>query len=281
MTATVKEIKNKTEQYFVSKNIPNAKLDTDLILAHCLEIKRLDLYLELERPIFEQQLDKIRECVRRRGKREPLQYILGFTEFFNLTLKVDSRALIPRQETEYMIDLCLSVVEDASRVLDLGTGSGIIALALATALPNSEVWAVDQNEGALDLAKENAKLLGLERRVDFLVSDWLAQVPQEPLFNLIVANPPYLSEAELDCAEPEVKEYEPRDALVSKEEGLCDLKRIIDAAHLFLSPEGWLVLETGITQHEALSEVARKIGYRTIESKRDLQNQPRFLFMQR
>lgn len=281
MTATVKEIKQKTEQYFVSKNIPNAKLDTDLILAHCLEIKRLELYLELDRPIFQEQLDKIRECVRRRGKREPLQYILGFTEIFNLTLKVDSRALIPRQETEYMIELCLTVIKEATRVLDLGTGSGIIALALATALPDSEVCAVDQNEDALNLAKENAKRLGLESRVDFLVSDWLTQVPNEPLFNLIVANPPYLSEAELDCAEPEVKEYEPRDALVSKEAGLCDLKAIIETAHSFLKQEGWLVLETGIAQHEALSEVARSIGYRTIESKRDLQNQPRFLFMQR
>ena len=281
MTATVKEIKQKTEQYFVSKNIPNAKLDTDLILAHCLEIKRLELYLELDRPIFQEQLDKIRECVRRRGKREPLQYILGFTEIFNLTLKVDSRALIPRQETEYMIELCLTVIKEATRVLDLGTGSGIIALALATALPDSEVCAVDQNEDALNLAKENAKRLGLESRVDFLVSDWLTQVPNEPLFNLIVANPPYLSEAELDCAEPEVKEYEPRDALVSKEAGLCDLKTIIETAHSFLKQEGWLVLETGIAQHEALSEVARSIGYRTIESKRDLQNQPRFLFMQR
>ena len=281
MTATVKEIKQKTEQYFVSKNIPNAKLDTDLILAHCLEIKRLELYLELDRPIFQEQLDKIRECVRRRGKREPLQYILGFTEIFNLTLKVDSRALIPRQETEYMIELCLTVIKEATRVLDLGTGSGIIALALATALPDSEVCAVDQNEDALNLAKENAKRLGLESRVDFLVSDWLTQVPNEPLFNLIVANPPYLSEAELDCAEPEVKEYEPRDALVSKEAGLCDLKTIIETAHSFLKQEGWLVLETGIAQQEALSEVARSIGYRTIESKRDLQNQPRFLFMQR
>ena len=281
MTATVKEIKQKTEQYFVSKNIPNAKLDTDLILAHCLEIKRLELYLELDRPIFQEQLDKIRECVRRRGKREPLQYILGFTEIFNLTLKVDSRALIPRQETEYMIELCLTVIKEATRVLDLGTGSGIIALALATALPDSEVCAVDQNEDALNLAKENAKRLGLESRVDFLVSDWLTQVPNEPLFNLIVANPPYLSEAELDCAEPEVKEYEPRDALVSKEAGLCDLKTIIETAHSFLKQEGWLVLETGIAQHEVLSEVARSIGYRTIESKRDLQNQPRFLFMQR
>ena len=281
MTATVKEIKQKTEQYFVSKNIPNAKLDTDLILAHCLAIKRLDLYLELDRPIFQEQLDKIRECVRRRGKREPLQYILGFTEIFNLTLKVDSRALIPRQETEYMIELCLTVIKEAPRVLDLGTGSGIIALALATALPDSEICAVDQNEDALNLAKENAKRLGLEGRVDFFVSDWLTQVSNDPLFNLIVANPPYLSEAELDCAEPEVKEYEPRDALVSKEAGLCDLKTIIETAHSFLKQEGWLVLETGIEQHEALSEVAGSIGYRTIESKRDLQNQPRFLFIQR
>ena len=116
MTATLKEIRGKTEHYFISKGVPNAKLDADLIIAHCLGIKRLDIYLSLERPIYEQELNAIRNCVRRRGQREPL-HILGYTELFNYRLKVDPRALIPGQETEYLIELCLPLVVNQARCL--------------------------------------------------------------------------------------------------------------------------------------------------------------------
>lgn len=280
MTATLKDIRDKTEHYFISKKVPNAKLDTDLIIAHCLGIQRLEIYLDLERPIYEKELDNIRECVRRRGKREPLQYILGFTEVFNCQIKVDSRALIPRQETEYMIELCMQLIGEQARVLDLGTGSGVIALALAKAFPKISVLAIDQSLEALALAKENASALALNERVDFLMSDWFSKVPQAETFDLIVANPPYLSQSDLKTAEPEVTEFEPTNALVSEEGGLLDLKRIIQNAPNFLAEKGWLVLETGIEHEAILSEFANALGYVNISCENDLENRPRFLLLQ-
>lgn len=280
MTATLKEIRGKTERYFISKGVPNAKLDADLIIAHCLGIKRLDIYLSLERPIYEQELNAIRNCVRRRGQREPLQYILGYTELFNYRLKVDPRALIPRQETEYLIELCLPLVVNQARVLDLGTGSGAIALVIAMERPGISVLAVDKHETALSLAIENAAALEVGERVDFLISDWFDQVPKEKKYDLIVSNPPYLTDTELKTAEPEVSQFEPKQALISQEEGLFDLKKIIEKAPSFLAENGWLVVETGLNQKVALEDHARALGYQKVSTEKDLLNRDRFLLMQ-
>ena len=134
---TVREIKERTETFFSQKNVPNAKLDTDILIAHSLGMKRLDLYLDMERPLTEQQLDVLRPLVKRRATREPLQYIIGSTDFYGLTLKVDSRALIPRQETEELVDRIVARLSEApKRILDLGTGSGAIAFALASKYPH-------------------------------------------------------------------------------------------------------------------------------------------------
>ena len=281
MMLTLREIKSKTEKFFSEKGIPNGKLDTDLILSHALNLKRLDLYLDLDRPIYEEVLNQLREMVRRRAMREPLQYILGETVFFNCTFRVDKRALIPRPETELLVEQILPKAQEAEHVLELGTGSGAIVLALANAGVHAEITAIDRNPEALALAKSNADALGLSEQIKFLESDWLSGVPAEKQFDLIISNPPYLSQALYESAEPEVRDFEPKQALLSAESGMADIKTIMQQSFSFLKPNGYLVFETGTDQHAELSKQAEQIGYKGIRTSQDLNGYERFLWMQR
>jgi release factor glutamine methyltransferase len=281
MLLTLREIKSKTEKFFSEKGIPNEKLETDLILSHALNLKRLDLYLDLERPIYEKELNHMREMVRRRAMREPLQYILGESYFFNCSLRVDKRALIPRPETELLVEQILPLLQDAKHILELGTGSGAIVCALAKAGVAAEIIAVDRDTEALALAKSNADALALSEQITFLESDWLSAVSRENSFDMIISNPPYLSQELYDSAEPEVKEYEPKQALLSGDAGMSDFKIIMEQAYSFLKPEGYLVFETGTDQHAELSKEANRIGYHRIKTTQDLNGYDRFLWMQR
>ena len=281
MLLTLREIKSKTEKFFSEKGIPDGKLDTDLILSHALKLKRLDLYLDLDRPIYEKELNQMREMVRRRAMREPLQYILGETVFFNCTLRVDKRALIPRPETEFLVEQILPKAQEAEHILELGTGSGAIVLALAKAGVPSEITAIDRCPEALALAKSNADALGLSEQITFFESDWLSDVPVEKPFDLIISNPPYLSQALYESAEQEVRDFEPKQALLSAESGMADIKKIMQQSLSFLKPNGVLVFETGADQHAELSKEAEQIGYQGIRTTQDLNGYDRFLWMQR
>lgn len=281
MLLTLREVKSKTEKFFSEKGIPNGKLDTDLLLSHALKIKRLDLYLDLDRPISEKELNQMRDMVRRRGMREPLQYILGETVFFNCSLRVDKRALIPRPETEFLVEQILPKAQGAERVLELGTGSGAIVLALVKAGVSAEITAIDLDPEALALAQSNADSLGLSEQITFLESDWLSNVPAEKQFDLIISNPPYLTQAMYESAEPEVREFEPKQALLSAEAGMADIKKIMQQSFSFLNPNGYLVFETGTDQHAKLSKEAEQIGYQEIRTTQDLNGYDRFLWMQR
>ena len=281
MLLTQREIKSKTEQFFSEKGIPNEKLDTDLILSHALKLKRLDLYLDLDRPIYEKELNHMRDMVRRRAMREPLQYILEECSFYNCSLRVDKRALIPRPETELLVEQILSLLEDAEHILELGTGSGAIVLAIAKAGISGEITAVDRDPEALALAKSNADALGLADKITFLESDWLSALSSEKQFDVIISNPPYLSQALYELAEPEVKDFEPKQALLSADAGMSDLKMIMRQSFDFLKPKGHLVFETGTDQHEELSKEANIIGYHGIRTTQDLNGYDRFLWMQR
>mgnify|MGYP006245034317 FL=1 len=281
MLLTLREIKSKTEKFFSEKGIPNWKLDTDLLLSHALKIKRLDLYLDLDRPISEKELNQMRDMVRRRAMREPLQYILGETVFFNCSLRVDKRALIPRPETELLVEQILPKAQGAERVLELGTGSGAIVLALAKAGVSAEITAIDLDPEALALAQSNADSLGLSEQITFFESDWLSNVPAEKQFDLIISNPPYLTQAMYESAEPEVREFEPKQALLSAEAGMADIKKIMQQSFNFLNPNGYLVFETGADQHAKLSKEAEQIGYQEIRTTQDLNGYDRFLWMQR
>lgn len=277
---SIREIKQRTESFFKEKGVPDAKLDTDTLIAHSLGLKRLDLYLDLDRPLTDAQLAELRPLVKRRANREPLQYIIGWTEFYGLKLKVDRRALIPRHETEELVELIVERLETAPRsILDLGTGSGALGLAFASKYPEAEVTAVDRSAEALALAKENAEALELSDRIDFLEGSWFAPLAEDARFDLIVSNPPYLTEAEMQTAEPEVVRHEPHSALVSGSDGLDDLRTLLAHCRMYLADGGLFAMETGIAQDESLRAMAVQASLEG-KSIEDLSGRPRFFFVE-
>jgi release factor glutamine methyltransferase len=275
---TLLEVIKKTTDFFAAKDVENPRLNAELLIGHVLGLQRMQLYLQFERLVTEPELEKIRPLVKRRSQREPLQYILGETEFFHLKLKIDRRALIPRPETEHLCELITQRLSaPPATILDLGTGSGAIALGLAAFYPNATVTALDVSETALDLARENAGALGLAGRMRLLCSDWFAALEPGVRFELIVANPPYLSEQETAATMPEVRGHEPLMALSSGTDGIGALTRIIAQAPHFLAESGLLALETGFDQQAVLRERAAAAGFARVESLRDLSDRDRYL----
>ncbi|HRE81609.1 MAG TPA: peptide chain release factor N(5)-glutamine methyltransferase [Opitutaceae bacterium] len=274
------EIIKKSTDFLAAKGVENARFNAEWLIGHALGLKRMQLYVQFERELLELELEKIRPLLRRRAAHEPLQYILGETLFAGLTLKCDRRALIPRPETEYLIELILKRVEDQPprSILDLGTGTGAIALALAKALPEAVITAGDFSPDALALARENASATGLSERIHFLETNWFSALPAGSRFDLIVSNPPYLTPAEVQEASAEVREFEPHSALVGGEQGLDDLSQLIAQSQAYLNPGGWLALETGIAQHGGLQKQAERAGWSRFESVRDLTDRDRYVF---
>ncbi|WP_269523930.1 peptide chain release factor N(5)-glutamine methyltransferase [Coraliomargarita parva] len=278
---SIREVKERTESFFASKGVPNPKLDTDILIAHSLGMKRLELYLDMDRPLTEAQLAELRPLVKRRANREPLQYIVGTVDFCGLRLKTDARALIPRHETEELVELVVEQLKAApKRILDLGTGTGALALALATQYPEAEVAAVDLSADALDLARENAQDSVGPERVSFYQGSWFEPLPEGAPFDLIVSNPPYLTEVEMTTAEPEVTGHEPHSALVSGKDGLNDLRLILAEVAHYLAPGGLLAMETGIAQKEQLDVFSGRAGLKG-QCLEDLSGRPRFYFVRR
>ena len=199
----------KAAEFLARKGLEKPRMEAEHLFAAGLGLKRLDLYLQFERLLNDDEVKRLRDLTVRRGNREPLQHIVGKAEFRDLVLKSDKRALIPRPETEELIDLALALFpeDQAVRVLDLGTGSVAIALALAAERPLWKVDAVDRSADALALARENAAQCNLAERVNFAESDWFAAVTDA--YDLIVSNPPYLTEAEVAEADPEVRDFDP------------------------------------------------------------------------
>jgi release factor glutamine methyltransferase len=276
---TVLEIIRRTTEFLASRGVESPRLSAEHLVGHALGLNRMRLYLEFERPLTEPELVCIRPLVKRRSQREPLQHILGEVDFAGVRLKVDRRALIPRPETELLVEVVASwAVENppVARIADLGTGTGAIALGLAERLPSVTVLAVDREDAALTLARENGAARSCGARVEFVRSDWFTAMPSAP-YDIIVSNPPYLSEAELVDVAPEVRDFEPRSALVAAEDGLGDLLKIISGAGEHLRRGGLLALETGPSQHAALIAAATAAGYSKVEPRRDLAGRDRFI----
>ena len=262
------EVLRRSTQYLEDRGSPTARLDAELLLAHGLGVSRIELYTGHDRPMTESELEVCRELVRRRGDREPVAYIVGTRGFRHLDLKVDSCVLVPRPETELVVDRCLELLRGVEQpaVLDVGTGSGAIALAIASELPAARVTATDISPAALDVAWANAVALGLAvevRRGDLL--DGL----DDRRFDLIVSNPPYVSEQEIEDLEPEVAVHEPRLATVAGD-GLDAYRRLLPDAREHLAEGGWLVLECGAGQAAWLSGELGRLGYGSIDIARDL-----------
>ncbi len=279
---TVLEVIQKTTDFFTARGVESARLNAELLVGHALGLKRMALYLQFERVLSETELEAIRPLVRRRGQREPLQYILGEVEFCGLRLKVDRRALIPRPETEYLVELLTArLTKPPASILDLGTGSGALALAFARHYPDSQVTGVDLQSPALALAGENAGLNGMPDRLTWLISDWFSALPTDARYDLIVANPPYLTEEETTAAAPEVRLFEPISALASSDAGMADIKVILTQASRHLNPDGLIGLETGIAQHAELLAWGERAGLTAWESCPDLTGRDRYVFARR
>jgi release factor glutamine methyltransferase len=275
---TVLEVVQKTTDFLAGKGVESARLNAELLIGHALGLKRMQLYLQFERVLAEAELEKIRPLVKRRSQREPLQYILGDTEWAGVKLKVDKRALIPRPETELLVELVVErLAAPPTRILDLGTGAGAIALALAKRYENAAVTAVDASEDALALAAENAVALGCADRMNLVKSNWYESLRADEPYDVIVSNPPYLTAEETAAAEPEVRVHEPVSALTAAEEGLADLRVIIAGAGERLAPGGLLALETGIAQHAELVRCLEGAGFVAVESRQDLTGRDRFM----
>ena len=275
---TLLEIIKRSTDFLDKHGVDSARLNAELLVGHALGLKRMQLYMQFERPLAEAELEKIRPLMKRRSSREPLQYIIGTAEFCGLTLKVDRRALIPRPETERLVEIITErLVLPPATVLDLGTGTGAIALALAQRYPTAAVTGVDRSLEALALSRENATLCQLTEKVRWLESNWFVGVPEGERFQLIVANPPYLTKGEVTEAEPEVREFEPVGALTPGENGASDLEHILLTSCGRLEAGGLLALETGISQHAALVALAKAQGYGVVESLPDLTGRDRYI----
>jgi len=277
---TVLEVLQSTTAYFQKRHIENPRLNAEHLLAHVLGRKRIELYLylEFERKLLESELTPLREMVRRRGAREPLQHLLGTVEFYGRTFGCDKRALVPRPETEQLVELLISRFKSEishSRMIDVGTGSGVIALSLAAEFPEAEVVGADISEPALMLARENAERLGLANRVRFQRSNLLENV--QPGFDLVAANLPYVSTEHRRNLSREVL-HDPEVAIFA---GACGdelLQELIARAPSWLQPGGILALEIGIGQSEALILALAEKNYRDIFNEKDYSGVTRFLF---
>jgi release factor glutamine methyltransferase len=285
----VLDLTRKAAAVFRERGFENARLESELLLAGVLGVRRLDLYLQHERPLSAEELQRYRDAVRRRLRHEPLQYVLGTAAFRTLELKVDRRVLIPRPETEVLVGAVLAWAAarhgqglPAASVLDIGTGSGAIALSLAAEGAFARIVATDVSPDALQLARENAGRCGLADRVEFRCGPLFGAVEAGERFAVIVSNPPYVAEPDRAMLAPEVREHEPELALFAGADGLAVIEDLIAVAPVYMEAGGLLALEIGSGQADAVLELARRRGAWTAERiVQDLAGRPRFMLAER
>lgn len=256
------------------KHHSNARLESELLISHLLQKKRSYLFAHPEQALTPQQLDQLHQLVRRRVAGEPIAYLLEEKEFWSLPLKVTKDTLIPRPETEMLVELTLQLLPQNAmqKVADLGTGTGAVALAIASERPNWQIVAVDNADAALAVARENAARLEIHT-VEFLKSDWCEALPKIG-YNAIVSNPPYIAEMDKHLDEGDVR-FEPKAALVAENDGLKALNHIILEATKYLTKNGWLLVEHGYDQGKYVREMMAEAGYGDVATKYDLSGHER------
>jgi release factor glutamine methyltransferase len=270
-TWSIRRVVKWSAEDFAARGIDTARLDAELVVAHALGIDRVKLYMDLDRPLVPAELAKIRELVTRRRKREPVAYILGRRELWGRTFEVSPAVLVPRPETETLIERALAILpaDAAGPVLDLGTGSGCIAITLAAERAALEVDAADLSGEALAIATRNAERLGVAGRVKMLEGDLFAAIPARREYALAVANPPYVAERDRGTLAPDVL-HEPALALFGGEDGLAVVRRIAGGIGGWLAPEGRLLVEIGAGQAAAVRAIVEAAGLEWVEAHRDL-----------
>src|SRR4030042_1680618 len=277
---TIREILNEATHSFEAVGIPSARLDAEVLLAFCLKLDRLEFLKNPETKISKTQLADFKKIVARRLKWEPVAYITGRKEFWSFTLEVNQGVLIPRPDTEVIVEEALNIYRthtfDMPRILDIGTGSGAIALALAKELPQAKIVATDISSGALTLAKKNARSLGLEKQIEFLQGDLFE--PVNGIFDIIVSNPPYIADQEYQELPPGVKDYEPKEALWAGQTGVEFYEKLIYQSKNHLNENGWLLLEIGARQEASVRKIMEDYGnYDSISVRNDYAGLPRVI----
>ena len=275
-----------TTSYFKSHNIDSPGLTSEILLAHTLSLKRIDLYLRYDQPLTGDELLLFKTYIKRRINREPVAYIVGAREFWSMKLTVTKDVLIPRPETECLVESALSFPELGSgpnRILELGTGSGAIILALASEKPEYIYFASDSSVKAVNLAFMNAKFHHLDGKINFFAGDWLEPVKNTgQLFDMIISNPPYIRTLSMPELQPEIYKYEPLAALDGGKDGLDSIKKIIFEAHAFLVQNGMLLLETGHDQKNQIKKIIDDCGkYEDVVFKKDYSGYDRIVCMRK
>ena len=263
---TIKDLLEVTSNYLREKGIDSPRLSAEILLAYQLKVDRVKLYLNFDQPLQEEEVAVYRELIKRRLNREPIQYITGIQEFWSMDFVVGPQVLIPRPETELLVEQVLSlrnekrlVKNENLRILDLGTGCGVLAVTLAREFERASVWASDISGEVLAIAELNAKKHGVEDRVEFLLSDvWQRLIDSSLIFDVIVSNPPYIASDHISSLAPEVRDHEPRSALDGGEQGIYFIKEIIEEAPKYLDAGGWVLLEMDPEQTAIAMELMDK-----------------------
>ena len=258
---TIEDVLCKSSDYLARHQVTNFKTDAEWLIAHALGWPRMQLYLKFNEVLSDNSLNSIKKLIMRRGKREPLQHILGSVQFAGLTLKCDSRALVPRHETEFLVDELFKRLgpDFSGKIADLGSGSGAIILSLCSLLPKAHGIGLEKSDAALSLAKENLGLCNLSQQVSFQQHDWQTKSKPQETYDIIVSNPPYLSEEDWDKAQSEVKSYDPKEALIADKKGLGDIETIIEYSHNRLNDQGFLALEFGMHQADSVTNLLKNL----------------------
>lgn len=277
---TIKRLLEWTTKYLSEKGISDSRLNAELLLCHTLKYKnRIDLYLHFDKPLRQSELDTFKTFLKRRLSGEPIQYIVGETEFMGIKFKVDQRVLIPRPETELLvesvIDLCKKYKKSQIKILEIGTGCGNISISIAKLFPDSEIVAIESSKLALEVADLNIRNHGLSDKIKLVFMNIFDDVPKYKNFDIIVSNPPYVSIDEYQILSDEIKNYEPKIALTDGKDGLSYHRRIADIGRSLLNEIGWLFLEIAYNQKNAVVEILENLKYFNIEVFKDLSGNDR------
>jgi release factor glutamine methyltransferase len=270
---TILDLLTWTTSYFQSKDIDNPRSTAEILLAHALKLSRIDLYLRYDQPVNTDERQRFKALIQRRATREPVAYIVGEKEFWSMVFSVNADVLVPRPETECLVERALAMLpkKGRRRVLDLGTGSGAILLALAKERPDCMCFGSDQSQAALAVARRNARSHHLAHRVHFFAGSWLEPLqPQGLSLDMIVSNPPYIPSEQIASLQPEVACFEPRSALDGGPDGLAQLGRIVALAPDYLAAGAALILEIGHDQGPGITQRAEQTNaYRDVSIARD------------